>query len=199
MNDAWLFVDIMNQTLSKRSLPPIDVDRYRQIFDFPIEGYYRELGFDMEEESFKDLGSEFISIYIERMYEPELYPDTIGIIERLADRGIRHSILSASEHGILSKLSQYYGLSDLCVGVRGTDNFYARGKVEMARTMIEELGLLPSEVLVIGDSTHDHEVAQALGSGSVLLSHGHFTRERLEASGSVVVNNFKELESYITG
>lgn len=189
----------MNQILSKRLLPPIDVDRYREIFDFPIEGYYRELGFDMEEESFKDLGSEFISIYIERMYEPELYPDTIGIIERLADRGIKHSILSASEHGILGKLTQYYGLSDLCVRVRGTDNFYARGKVGMARAMIEELGLLPSEVLVVGDSTHDHDVAQALGSASVLLSHGHFTRKRLEASGSVVVNNFKELESYITG
>ena len=51
LNDAWLFVDIMNGVLSNRKLPLITVDDYRKLFCFPVKDYYKKLGFDLENES----------------------------------------------------------------------------------------------------------------------------------------------------
>jgi len=189
----------MNEALNKRLLPQIDVNTYREIFDFPIEGYYEKLGFDMKKESFENLGKEFIKRYIDRMYEPKLYKDTISTMESLSGFGITHSILSASEHSILSKLTEYYKLGDLCTKVVGTDNFYARGKVDMASVLVKEMKIKANEILVVGDSTHDFEVSRAIQSNCLLISHGHFTRNRLEVIDSEVCDSFNELKNYITG
>ena len=189
----------MNETLDKRQLPKIDINTYRELFNFPIESYYAKLGLDMSKKSFEELGKEFIKRYIERMYEPQLYKGATSIMQNLSELGITHSILSASEHGILSKLVEYYKIEKLCIKVSGTDNYYARGKIDMARLLVKEIKIKASEILVVGDSIHDLDVSKSIQSNCVLLSHGHFTRKRLEAVGSLVCDNFNELENYIIG
>ena len=39
IDDAWLFVDIMNVFLNKEGLPLISLNDYRQHFCFPIQNY----------------------------------------------------------------------------------------------------------------------------------------------------------------
>ena len=49
--------------LAKRELPTLTVDTYRSIFGFPVEDYYRRVGFNLEMESMADLSSEFFATY----------------------------------------------------------------------------------------------------------------------------------------
>jgi len=63
LDDAWLCRDIMNGQLRKRGLPTLSAERYEAIFDFPVEGYYRKVGFDWKKESFEEAGTEFIVEY----------------------------------------------------------------------------------------------------------------------------------------
>ena len=74
LDDAWLFVDIMNGVLKNHNMDTITVEKYRKIFGFPVEDYYIKLGFDLNKESFQKSGMEFISAYNKRRYEAELYP-----------------------------------------------------------------------------------------------------------------------------
>ena len=53
LDDAWLCVDVMNGMLSKRGLPLITLEIYRNIFDFPVRDYYLKLGYDFDNESFE--------------------------------------------------------------------------------------------------------------------------------------------------
>ena len=46
---------------------------------------------------------------------------------------------------------------------------------------------------MIGDTLHDHEVAEAIGTDCILLAHGHHTPERLAATGKRVVQSLGEL------
>ena len=56
MDDVKAGIDSVNQMLSERSLPIIpSVEAYRDIFDFPIEEYYRSLGFDFVKASLCNL------------------------------------------------------------------------------------------------------------------------------------------------
>ena len=52
LNDGWLFVDVMNSILRQRKMETITLEKYRNIFGFPIKDYYIKLGFDLEKESF---------------------------------------------------------------------------------------------------------------------------------------------------
>ena len=42
INDAWLFVDVMNNILQKRDMHIITIKKYRDIFGFPIKNYYKK-------------------------------------------------------------------------------------------------------------------------------------------------------------
>ena len=53
LDDAWLCVDVMNSMLTERKLQPLTLQRYRDIFSFPVKDYYLLLGFDFEKEPFE--------------------------------------------------------------------------------------------------------------------------------------------------
>ena len=72
VDDAWLFVDLMNCVLKKRRLPIINIADYQNTFCFPLEDYYKKLGFDFDKEPFEIAGDEFVSYYGKNFYKTNL-------------------------------------------------------------------------------------------------------------------------------
>ena len=103
INDAWLFVELMNEELYSRNLPQINVDEYRQYFTFPVKKYYEALGFDFEKEDFKEVGYNFIQKFKQRKFEANLFEDSIDILEYFKNLNIKQSIVSAQEHKLLNQ------------------------------------------------------------------------------------------------
>jgi len=73
----------------------------------------------------------------------------------------------------------------------------AHSKVEAGVKLIEELGVGGSDTLVIGDSSHDAEVAQALGAKCCLVSAGSESYVRLESNGYPVFSRLEEVIAYL--
>ena len=73
VNDAWLFVELMNEELKQRNLSLIDIAKYKEHFTFPVKQYYKNLGFDFKKENFKEVGYNFIQKYKKRKHEPLLF------------------------------------------------------------------------------------------------------------------------------
>ena len=94
LNDGWLFVDVMNSILRQRKIETITLEKYREIFGFPVKDYYIKLGFNLEEEPFEECGLIFINEYVKRRYEAELFPEVPSLLTKLNIAGINHSILS---------------------------------------------------------------------------------------------------------
>ena len=110
LNDTWLFVDIMNGVLKSHNMDTITVQKYREIFEFPVENYYKKLGFDLNKESFQKSGLEFIEIYKKRRYEAKLHPRVNSILSKLLTININHSILSAQHQTLLDDHAKYYNI-----------------------------------------------------------------------------------------
>ena len=193
LNDAWLFVDIMNNVLSNRNMNNITVKEYRNIFGFPVENYYKKLGFDMEKELFQQSGIEFINAYKKRRYEAELHPMVNSILSKLLSMKITHSILSAQHQALLDDLTTYYNIREYFIGINGLNDHYARSKVNKGIEWMKKTGFDANMVLFIGDTDHDFEVAQALGTDCLLLSHGHHCHTRLIQTGAPVVREMENI------
>ena len=79
VDDAPVFIRIMNEFLEERGLPLIDAKKYREFFTFPVKNYYKLLGFQFSKKSFDELSLEFIKRYKEEMLEPSLVLSLIHI------------------------------------------------------------------------------------------------------------------------
>ena len=191
LNDAWLFVDIMNGILKQRNMDIITLEKYRDIFGFPIKEYYKKLGFDLEKKCYEKYGAEFISVYKRRKYEAKLYPMVHTVLSKLLSKNIAHSILSAGQQDILNDLTKHYKVQEYFSHINGVNNYHANGKVDKGLELIKKINFHTSEVILIGDTKHDFEVAQAIGVDCLLISHGHHSYSRLIKTGAPVIKDIK--------
>jgi phosphoglycolate phosphatase len=198
LNDTWLCVEVLNSLLGRRGRGAITEEDYRQNFGFPVIHFYDYLGFDTSTDSFEKISHEFIGDYESRwLSECRLHPDAPDVLAEMSRNGASHSVLSAAKQEALEEGIGFFGIRDHFTGLCGTDNVYARGKIDRGRHWIKTLHWDPSEVVMIGDTIHDFEVAQAIGTDCILLTHGHHNPERLEGTGMPVAHSLRELVAMV--
>lgn len=66
-------------------------------------------------------------------------------------------------------------------------------KSRMPGISFPDFNLSPSSVTLLGDTLHDAEVAEELGSSCILIANGHQSKQRLVESGHLVIDNLKKL------
>lgn len=192
-DDAWLCVDVMDGILRAHSLPGLSPERYADLFDFPVRDYYLRLGFDFACDPFEIVGAEFIAVYERRRLECGLQPGVRGILDAIRAAGIAQSVLSAYRHDTLDELLRHFDVRDRFAQVVGGDDIYAYGKREQGVAWLRRSGLAPGDVLLIGDTVHDAEVAAAMGADCRLIPCGHQSRAKLAATGAPVVDSLRSL------
>ena len=197
-NDVDLCVDVMNGILLRNKKPGISVNHYKSIFAFPVVNYYKILGLDTSEEKFKDLSVDFIGEYESRKTECMLTENAASILDEISQSGIKQSILSAYTQNTLEELVGEMKIEHHFENIVGLDNIYAAGKNGIAKKLMNKIEEPSEEILLIGDTEHDYEIARELGVDSILAATGHQTKEKLLKLGVPVVNELAELKNYIS-
>ncbi|MBN2685814.1 MAG: HAD family hydrolase [Pontiellaceae bacterium] len=193
-DDTWLCVEINNHMLARRNLPPVNVETYRDKLCFPVDQYYCQLGFDYDVDPYCELAREFIDEYTRRRFECPLHKGAKELIGHLHKQGLAQTVLSAYQHETLLQAIDHFELRPFFSDIIGLNDIYAAGKVENGIKYIATLDIDPSEVLFIGDTLHDFDVAEAMGVKSALIAHGHNSRARLETCGVPVYDSLDALE-----
>jgi phosphoglycolate phosphatase len=193
LDDAWLGVDIMDCMLKSRNMPGLSLERYREIFDFPVKDYYAKLGFDFASEPFELVGNEFIEKYNSRHFECRLRPFARETLQKINALGIRQFALSARNHQNLEEEFLFHGILDYFEHFSGLPDNWANGKISLGKALIDSQNILSSKTLLIGDTYHDYEVASALGPGCILIEGGHQSKNRLLKADAPVISHFDEL------
>ncbi len=196
-DDTWLCVEINNHMLQRRGLPQISIDVYRDKLCFPVDQYYCQLGFDYAKDPYTVLAEEFIDEYESRRFECLLHAEAREFIQSLHAQGTPQAVLSAYQHDTLLQAVDFFGLTPYFDDIVGLNDIYAAGKVENGRQYIAGLDIPPNEVLFIGDTLHDFEVAEAMGVNCVLIASGHNSRSRLETCGVPVVDTIHDVKMHL--
>ena len=199
LNDAWLFVKIMNQVLEKRGLKKITVKKYREIFCFPLESFYIKMGFDFKKESFEKSSFEFISLYSKHKNEADLYTGAKGLLFKLNKLGIKNYLLSAQNQQTLIDQVKFYKLFDFFDLIIGTDNLHARGKDVVAKKIFNKIIPHNNQILMIGDTNLDINISKKFNCNAIGAGYGHQHIKRFENHKNLkIVSNFNQLDFYLT-
>ncbi len=193
LDDLWLALETANGMLRRRGLPEMDAQRYREIFDFPVEHYYRRAGFDFSVEPFSVLAQEFITGFNSRIHECRLHPRAEEVVQALQHDGVTQLVLSASRESTLHAAVRQRGLHHFFDALHGLHDDLAVSKAEVGMELIAQHRLAPQRTVLIGDTVHDAEVAREMGVACILIAGGHHARERLETTGVSVYTTLEEL------
>jgi phosphoglycolate phosphatase len=184
----------MNVLLSQRDMKQMTAEHYRNIFTFPVKEYYQKAGFDFLKEDFEVPAMEFIALYYKRLPEAGLFSCVHSVLTFFREKGLRQLVLSAMEHEKLEQSLKSKGIFGFFQKVSGITNHYAHSKVQIGQELLAgESSFKKEEILLIGDTLHDLEVAKELGIDCVLVVRGHQSKERLLKETEWVFNKLSDV------
>ena len=196
LDDTWICYEIANIMLEERGLQKIpDFERYRQIFKFPVIDWYVGMGYTFEKETYEQVADEFLVLYNRMLPECVLKDGAKEVTAELKKRGYRQILLSATGQDTLEKNLRTFDMTGIFEEILGQKNDLAFGKSERGRLDMERCGMDPKETVLVGDTNHDHEVADLIGAGCILIDSGNQSGTVLEKCGVPIIHSLRELLS----
>ena len=177
LDDTPACVASLNIMLSRRGIAPVTMQFFRENFAFPARRFYKLVGMEVPDEEWEDLAREYHRTYLAQ--DVSLNRDSVEALSRVQRAGAKQSILSALRQDLLQENIERFRLGGYFEYVFGSDNLDGGSKLSRALELFPLIG--DDEIVLIGDSLHDKEVADALGIRCVLVSCGSHSYERLAA------------------
>jgi phosphoglycolate phosphatase len=106
-----------------------------------------------------------------------------GARELLADlqaRGLPLAVATGKSHLGLMRALDRTGLADVFAATRCADQTHPKPHPAMLLELAEELGVAAGRTLMIGDTTHDLQMARAAGTSAIGVTYGAHPRAQLE-------------------
>jgi phosphoglycolate phosphatase len=197
INDIDVVLFAMNASMKKRGMEELTVDEYKKVFTFPVKDYYKLLGFSFKEESFENVNDEFMTTFSELSDQIILHDGVETVLAYIKDQGLTQSILSACEHTLLNQQVKAQGIERYFAQIQGLSNNHADSKVQNGINLVTNLSLDPQTVLFIGDTSHDAEVAKAIGCDSMIIANGHQHYDRVKNIATYTVASIADVIDYL--
>lgn len=198
LDDVDYSVDCLNWMLKEHGYPQrYDLATYQEVFGFPIEDYYRTVGFDFVRHPYPVLAEHYMQHYNAGVGSCPAFDSARAALDTLQRSGWQQLVLSASRRDYLIEQVTDRGLKGYFTELLGLSDIYGKSKVAVGQEHLRKSGIDPAACVMVGDTQHDAEVAAALGIRCVLCSAGHQSRARLEAVCPHVIDDLRELPALL--
>ncbi len=116
------------------------------------------------------------------------YPGVQELLDEASQRGLALGVATSKFEPYARQILERLGLAPYFTSVRGDTRESRRNKADIARLVLDEVGVPPApEVWMVGDRRYDVVAARELGLLSVGALWGYGSREELSAAGAVVL------------
>jgi len=173
LDDVEYSKNTINIVLKKYGLKTISTEEYRDIFSFPVKDYYRKIGFDFSINPFEIVGADYIDLYNKDLNTCKLRNDAVEILKTIQTNNIQQIVISAREKESLIDDMNSYNILEYFTQIKGIEDIYAGSKEYLFEETLKKCQLSNDEILLIGDTIHDYEIAQKFGINFLLIKTGH--------------------------
>ena len=147
---------------------------------------------------YPELGRRYRHHYFARQHELVLFPGTLAMLHALKARNHWLAVATGKSRQGLDESLQAVQLKGLFDGTRTADETAGKPHPLMLQQLMRELGAEPERTLMIGDTTHDLQLAINAGTPSIGVSYGAHEPESFAAlSPLFVAHNTAELASWL--
>jgi phosphoglycolate phosphatase len=153
---------------------------------------------DLPERDYPSLVERYRHHYLGRDPDIALFEGAAEAIRELSAAGFLLAVATGkSRQGLERALSQT-GLAPYFHASRCADECFSKPHPSMLEEIMDELAAAPGRTLMIGDTTHDLQMAVNAGVASLAVAYGAHPRPDLEALAPVAtVDSFAELRRWL--
>lgn len=127
---------------------------------------------DVPKERYPELGLRYRHHYTAHQNDLSLFAGVIELLEALKARQHILAVATGKSRAGLDEAFQAVALKRLFDGSRTADETRGKPHPQMLQELMAEFGTAPGRTLMIGDTTHDLQMARNAGCPSVAVSYG---------------------------
>jgi len=130
-------------------------------------------------ERYRELGLRYGHHYFARQHDLALFPGMAALLQGLKERNHLLAVATGKSRLGLNDAMNAVSLNGMFDATRAADETASKPDPLMLRELMAELGTKPERTLMIGDTTHDLQLAVNAGTASVAVSYGAHGSEAL--------------------
>jgi len=158
--------------------PPSD-ERARHIIGLGLGDALRHALPELEEYRYAELTDRYRFHYLAQDHELTLFDGVEELIDELAVAGYSLAVATGKSRLGLSRAIEHSGLGRYFHASRCADECFSKPHPQMLDELMAEFAVAPEATLMIGDTTHDLQMAANAGVASVAVSYGAHTVDAL--------------------
>ncbi len=153
---------------------------------------------DLPRERYRELGDRYRRHYYARQHEIVFFDGTLAMLEALKARGHRLAVATGKSRLGLTQALELSTLGSLFDATRTADETASKPDPRMLVELMDAFQVAPARTLMIGDTTHDLQLAANAGSASIGVSYGaHDHRAFKDFDTRCVVHSTAELHAWL--
>ena len=153
---------------------------------------------DVPASRYAELGAQYRRHYLAHQDDLSLFEGVLPLLHTLQERGHRLAVATGKSRRGLDETLRAVELAGLFDGSRTADETAGKPDPLMLHELMEEFGTDPQRTLMIGDTTHDLQMALNAGCPSVAVSYGAHTPESFAAlRPRAIVHTVRELHDWL--
>lgn len=119
-----------------------------------------------------ELGLRYRHHYFRRQHELSLFQGTIDLLHALKARNHWLAVATGKSRQGLNEALAHVELKGMFDGTRTADETASKPHPRMLLELISEFGVDPERTLMVGDTTHDLQLARNAGTHALAVSYG---------------------------
>jgi phosphoglycolate phosphatase len=132
---------------------------------------------DLPADRYPELGLRYRHHYFARQHELSMFPGTLEMLQALKARDHWLAVATGKGRRGLDEALAHAQLKDLFDGTRTADETASKPDPRMLHELMQQFGAEPGRTLMIGDTTHDLQLALNAGTPRVAVSYGAHDHE----------------------
>ena len=153
---------------------------------------------DVPPEKYPELGNRYRYHYLQHQDDLSLFAGVLPMLDALKARQHLLTVATGKSRRGLNEALRSVELAGVFDGSRTADETAGKPDPLMLHELMQEFGVESSRVLMIGDTTHDLQMALNAGCASVGVSYGAHTPEDFGALGPLhVAHSVADLNEWL--
>ncbi len=153
---------------------------------------------DVPPERYPELGARYRHHYLAQQHDISLFDGVLPMLTELKDRHHWLAVATGKSRRGLNDVLATRELQGVFDGSRTADETAGKPDPLMLHELMREFGAEPERTLMIGDTTHDLEMARNAGCASVGVSYGAHPHESFGAlNPRLVAHSVHELHDWL--
>lgn len=180
LDSAGAIVACIQAAATDIGMTPPAEERARHVIGLGLSEALRHALPELAPERHMELADRYRHHYLSRDHELPLFQGAADLVRSLATDGYLLAVATGKSRKGLDRAFATSGLREYFHASRCADECHSKPHPQMLEELMEELGVSPRLTLMIGDTTHDLEMARNAGVGALAVTYGAHPRDALE-------------------